>query len=91
MEREDLESTIIASSAHHGVTEGTRRATGVTPPGAPTEIVRIMPSDPEVPEKNLGENSLLNTNSKFSIKPIDVPSLVNLEPSFARKVCIFRT
>jgi transposase len=51
MEREDLESTIIASSAHHGVTEGARRATGVTPPGAPTEIVRIMPSDPEVPEK----------------------------------------
>ncbi len=31
--------------------EGARRATGVTPSGAPREVPRIMPSDPEVPEK----------------------------------------
>ena len=51
MEREGLNSTIIVSSAHHGVTEGARRATGVTPSGALTEVPRIMSSDPEVPEK----------------------------------------
>ena len=50
MERKGLNSTIIVSSAHHGVTEGARRATGVTPSGALTEVPRIMVSDPEVPE-----------------------------------------
>ena len=50
MERKGLNSTIIVSSAHHGETEGARRATGVTPSGALTEVPRIMVSDPEVPE-----------------------------------------
>ena len=51
MEREGLDSTIIVSSAHHGVMEGARRATGVTPSGVAKEVPRFMPFDPEVPEK----------------------------------------
>ncbi len=51
MYREDLNSTIIGSSPHHGVTEGARRASGVSPCEARWEVPRIMPSDPEVPEK----------------------------------------
>ena len=51
MYREGLNSTIIGSSPQHGMTEGARRATGVSPCEARSEASRIMPSDPEVPEK----------------------------------------
>ena len=51
MYREGLKSTIIGSSPQHGVTEGARRATGVSPCDARSEVSRIMPSDPEVSEK----------------------------------------
>ena len=51
MYRGGLNSTIIGSSPQHGVTEGARRATGVSPCEALLEVSRIMPSDPEVPEK----------------------------------------
>jgi transposase len=44
-------STIMATRQHAGVTEGARRATGVTPGGAHPEVTRIMTPDPEVPEK----------------------------------------
>jgi transposase-like protein len=51
MYREGLNSTIIGSSPQHGITEGARRATGVSPCEARSEVSRIIPSDPEVPEK----------------------------------------
>ena len=44
-------STIMAKRQDHGVTEGARRATGVTPVGTHPEVTRIMTPDPEVPEK----------------------------------------
>jgi transposase len=44
-------STIMATRPHPGVTEGARRATGVSPGGAHPEVTRIMTPDPEVPEK----------------------------------------
>jgi len=44
-------STIIETAPHPGVTEGARRATGVTPSGARPEVTQIMTPDPEVPEK----------------------------------------
>jgi len=51
LENRDIKSTIIASSPHHGVTEGARRATGVAPSDRRLEISRIMTPEPEVPEK----------------------------------------
>ena len=67
MEREGLNSTIIGSSAHHGVTEGARRATGVSPSGGLMEVPRIMPSDPEVPEKKPRRNF----TAKYKLEILD--------------------
>ncbi len=44
-------SAIIETAPNSGVTEGARRATGVTPSGARPEVTQIMTPDPEVPEK----------------------------------------
>lgn len=44
-------STIVESAEHSGITEGARRATGVTPVAAHREVNQIMVPDPEVPEK----------------------------------------
>ena len=51
MNQRELESTIIAPRPCPGVTEGARRATGVTPSAARPEVPRIVSPDPEVPEK----------------------------------------
>jgi transposase-like protein len=41
----------MAEAPNSGVTEGARRATGVTPIDERPEVAQIMPPDPEVPEK----------------------------------------
>jgi transposase len=44
----------LSTGVHHlpaGVTEGARRATGVSPAGSSTEETRMSPPDPEVPVK----------------------------------------
>ena len=51
MYKSDTTSTGLSSSPYDGVTEGARRATGVTPFGARPEVSQIMVPDPEVPEK----------------------------------------
>jgi len=51
MNYRELESTMVAPRPCPGVTEGARRATGVSPGAANPEVPRIVSPDPEVPEK----------------------------------------
>ena len=47
-----ISSTRVVGAVSGGVTEGARRATGVTPPtGGAEEPITMSPPDPEVPEK----------------------------------------
>jgi transposase len=51
MKHRELESTMIEARRWNGVTEGARRATGVTPLAGHLEVPSIVSPDPEVPEK----------------------------------------